>query len=243
MQQRLRPLVTIAVMAACAVGTGCREDAAHHDDTGATPTSGELPPLELRDDTPDTLLTWVDDKGDFHVVTKPSEVPSGRREKVRVVVAGKEEGTGQLVYVANLSVKNADGTYPVSTMTRAAWDHIGADRRKARLEKLAPSAAPPSSAAPEQGSDGELVVIVYGADWCKPCHDAEDYLKRRGVKVVKKDIESDPLARKEMRDKLAKAGRPTASIPIIDVGGRILVGYSPSALDRALSAARESKTL
>lgn len=221
------------------------------DPTGTKPTTGDLPALELRDDTPNLLLTWIDEKGDFHVVQKPADVPEKGRAEVRVVVTTKEEGTGKLVYVANLSRKNPDGTYPVSVMGRAQWDEKGASRRKARLEALAPptgsvppaasgSGAPaPSAAIPA----GKVVAIIYGADWCKPCHDAAAYLKQRGVVVIEKDIEEDPGAREEMNTKLERAKLAGASIPVIDVMGQVLLGFSPRALERAIEQAKNSTTL
>src|SRR5688572_33072023 len=51
-----------------------------------TPKPLELPALELREDTKNLLLTWVDDQGDFHVVEKVSDVPANGRAQVRVVV-------------------------------------------------------------------------------------------------------------------------------------------------------------
>ncbi len=215
------------------------------------PKPNELPPLQLRDDTKDLLLTWVDEKGDFHVTQKIADVPEKAREKVRVVVATQREGTGRLVYVADLRKAKGDGTYPVHTLTRAQWDEIGAERRTARLEALAPSARPPipvpSGEAPSKSAtDGQagVVAIIYGAEWCKPCHDAARYLQRLGVKVVEKNVEEDPLAQREMQTKLTRANLPgTASIPIIDVGGRILVGFSPPALQRAVKAAQNTKSL
>ncbi len=213
------------------------------DPTGTAPVAGQLPPLELRDDTASLLLTWVDDKGDFHVVQKLADVPQAARREVRVVVTTKVEGTGKLVYVADLTRKNPDGTYPVATRSRAQWDEIGAKKRAARLEALAPP--PPSASAapaPEGGTAG-FEVIIYGADWCTPCHDAERYLKQRGVKVVYKDIEQSQVAAQEMKRKLDKKGLGAASIPIIDVMGQILVGFDPRALDRAIDAARSAKTL
>jgi glutaredoxin len=215
------------------------------------PKPNELPPLQLRDDTKDLLLTWVDEKGDFHVVQKVADVPEKAREKVRVVVAARREGTGRLVYVADLRQAKPDGTYPVHTLTRAQWDEIGAGRRKARLEALAPSARPPIPVPSGQGPgksirDGKagVVAIIYGASWCKPCHDAARYLQRLGVKVVEKNVEEDPLAQRELQAKLKRANLPgTASIPIIDVGGRILVGFSPPALQRAVKAAQNTKSL
>lgn len=226
------------------------------NDTSTTPKPSELPPLEVKADSPNLLLTWIDDKGDFHVVQKPADVPTEGRAQVRLVVTNREEGTGTLVYVTNLDETTATGAYRLKTMPRPEWEELGASKRKARLEALAPSAMPSSSSAPGSASpDGKppggnakapangIVVIIYGADWCKPCHDAERYLKQRGATVIKKDIDNNEVAAEEMRKKLARAGRSGASIPVIDVMGQIQVGFSPAALEEALATARNAKGL
>jgi glutaredoxin len=233
---------------------GCHKSGAPapSDDTGATPQATELPPLEIKDDTPNLLLTWIDEKGDFHVVQKPADVPKESRDRVRVVVTTKEEGTGKLVYVSNLNEVTPTGSYRVKTMTRAAWDELGAGKRKARLEALAPSAVPaPSDSAAVADAAGAsakapasgISATIYGASWCKPCHDTARYLKQKGVTVVDKDIEENEVAAAEMRQKLARAGRTGSSIPVIDLMGQILVGFSPMALDQAIEAARSAKPL
>jgi glutaredoxin len=166
----------------------------------------------------------------------------------------REEGTGALVYVTNLDETTATGAYRLKTMPRAEWEELGAGKRKARLEALAPSAMPSGSAAPVDGkaagnSPGAkapatgVVVIIYGADWCKPCHDAERYLKQRGATVIKKNIDDNEVAAEEMHKKLARAGRSGASIPVIDIMGQIQVGFSPAALEEALATARNAKNL
>ena len=215
----------------------------------AAPRANELPPLVVKPDTPNLLLTWIDDKGDFHVVMKPDDVPVEGKKNVRVVVTDKSAGTADLVYVANLDERAPDGSFRLKTMTRAAWDELGAAKRKARLEALAPSAAPPptasvAAAAPRgPASPSRVVAIIYGASWCKPCHSAGDYLKAHGVTVIHKDIEESAAAAAEMRQKLDRAGRGGASIPVIDIMGQILIGYSPSQLDRAIKAAENAKPL
>ena len=224
------------------------------DETGATPESNELPPLELKNDTANLLLTWVDEKGDFHVVQKPTDVPKESRDQVRAVLTTREDGTGKLVYVANLNEVTPTGAYRVKTMTRAAWDELGASKRKARLEALAPSALPaPSDSAPSDAANAPaapqkklatgIVATIYGASWCKPCHDTERYLKQRGVTVIHKDIEENAVAAAEMRQKLERSGRSGSSIPVIDLMGQILVGFNPMALDQAIEAAASAKPL
>jgi glutaredoxin len=204
--------------------------------------------LLLKDDTANLMLTWVDEQGDFHVVQQVSAVPEDRRDRVRAVVMGQEAGTGQYVYVANLKSKGADGSYPVQVLTREQWDSIGADRRKARLEAMAPKADAVASAHAPLAPGEKPYAIIYGADWCKPCHQAEDFLRGLGVDVTKKDIEQSNAAQAEMQQKLAKAHRTGSSIPVIDLMGNILVGFNPDVLKRLVEQGRArtappSKTL
>jgi glutaredoxin len=247
-----RRLASTLLLAVC-LSPACQKETASDGQPGsAAPKPKDLPPLKVKADTPNLLLTWIDDQGDFHVVLKPADVPTAARKTVRVVVTDQPAGTTEHVYVADLNETAPDGTYRVTTMSRAAWDELGASRRKARLEALAPpapSAAPPgapNTVAPAGSAKlpiGSITAIVYGADWCKPCHDAERYLRHLGVNVIKKDIEQSEVAASEMKRKLERAGMPGASIPVIDVMGRVLVGFSPPALQGAVQAAQSAKPL
>jgi glutaredoxin len=253
-----RQAIALALTAAL-FGASCKKPSGDKStDPSTTPKANSLPELEVRADTPNLLLTWIDDKGDFHVAQKPADVPTEGRAKVRVVVTNREEGTGALVYVTNLDETNATGAYRLKTMPRAEWEELGASKRKARLEALAPSALPSAGTAPgTEPQDGKtagaqpgakapatgVVAIIYGADWCKPCHDAERYLKQRGATVIKKNIDDNEVAAEEMQKKLARAGRSGASIPVIDIMGQIQVGFSPAALEEALATARNAKGL
>src|SRR5262245_1124305 len=123
MKRTLLLLLTLC----CVEFSACKKPAnAKHDDTGTAPQTNELPPLDVNATTPNLLLTWIDDKGDVHVVQKPDEVPKEGRSQVRVVMTTREEGTGQLVYVANLDETTATGNYRLKTMPRAAWEELGA---------------------------------------------------------------------------------------------------------------------
>lgn len=220
------------------VFVGCKHDNTSDESTnGSTVTSG-LPPLVLRDDTKDILLTWVDPTGDFHVVQTLNDVPPDAKDKVRVVLTTKDEGTTDPVYVADLRQKKVDQTYPVTTLPRASWEELGAAKRKARLEALAPVASAQAGIASKETpvATGRLVTI-YGAKWCGACRQAKSYLTKKGVRFLEKDVDESPTVQAELRAKLSKAGMPpTSSIPILDVGGKVLVGFSQSAIDSALEA-------
>jgi glutaredoxin len=236
----------LLLLSGLAFATGCKQSPeGSQNKTGTRPKAERLETMEVRDETENLLLTWVDDRGDFHVVQAISEVPEASRERVRVVITDRALGTGDLVYVADLRSKKPDGSYSVSSMTRAAWDEVGAARRKARLEALAPSAVPsaPPPGVPDGGAPNGVKAIIYGADWCKPCHDAERYLKARGVTVVMKDVDESDVARKEMQALLEKHRQGGAQIPVIDIMGELLIGFSPHGLERAVTRARATQAL
>ena len=261
LQQRLLCSCIVLVLSSSILAAfGCRSTAR----SGPAPTAeaissaeAALPPLRLADDTPNLLLTWLSDEGDFRVEEQIDKVPAEHRKQVRVVLTDQTAGSGSSVYVADLSVKRQDGTYAVSSLPRAEWEKLGADKRKTRMEAFAPSAPSATGAAGSSGaSSGEepsahppdlgvaesaVTAIVYGADWCKPCHDAERYLKSLGVAVTKKNIEESRSAQAEMQEKLARAHRTGSSIPVIDVMGRILIGYSPGSLKQAVEAAKQAR--
>ena len=239
-------LVTLAMH-----GAACSSDP---KDDGTSPSGApSLPALTIKEDTPNLLLTWVDDRGDTHSAQRPSEVPQQGKSLVRVVVADREAGTRDPLYVVDLSQPSPDGSFTARAMARREWEGLLEKRRDAFLGKSSPKPATP----PPGGSPGSapgpaptsttvasgLVVIIYGASWCRPCHQAQDYLRSKGIQVIMKDIEESEEAASEMTAKLSKANRRGGSIPVIDVRGQILVGYNRAELDLALQKASAGTVL
>ncbi len=192
------------------------------------------------------LLTWIDDKGDFHVETRVADVPLMGRDTVRVVDPDKDDGThGDHIFVADLRQPLAAGTFPVRTMTRADFEAIAVARREKTGPTLAsagPQQPPPSSSAAtgDQGTvkpSAQPAIIIYGAEWCGACHDAARFLRSKGIPYVEKDVEKDPVAAREMQQKLAKNGLRAGSIPVIDVRGKVMVGFSAPEIESALGQA------
>lgn len=246
--------LTVSFLLALALAAGAAGCGEKKDD-GTTPQGApSLPALTIQEDTPNLLLTWVDGRGDTHSALRPSEVPQEGKELVRVVVSDREEGTRDPLYVVDLTKPGAGGGFTARVMSRREWEGILEKRREAYLGKLAPkTAAPPASGEPGAGTAAPtakaaapasgLVVVIYGAEWCKPCHQAADYLKSKGIQVIMKDVDESREAAAEMQEKLAKAGRRGGSIPVIDVRGQILVGYSRAELDQAIKKAAAGTVL
>ncbi len=223
----LAPVASSALLAA-----GCKKDGG-----GIAADQTALP--SVRDDAKGLSFTYVDEKGNPHVVDTVAEVPGAQAQKVRVMDPAHAPPE-DMMYLADLTKKSADGQYPVLVAPRSDFESYIVERRKALGPTLASNAFGASS---PNGADGgaailadanQARVIIYGAEWCGACHEAATWLTGKHVKFVEKDIEKDSGAEREMRAKLAKAGLSGGSIPVIDVGGKIMVGFSAPKIQAAL---------
>ena len=68
-------------------------------------------------------------------------------------------------------------------------------------------------------------VLLYYADWCGYCRKTRAELDRRGVRFEMRNIEK-PAILAELVEKTGQRG-----IPVLDVGGKILIGYDPQGRD------------
>jgi glutaredoxin len=242
--------VRVALVAACVAlvalaGVACQRGHGSQGQPVGASDPGE-PALVVKDDTQGLLLTWIDDKGDFHVETNVADVPLMGRDAVRVVDPAKDEtASADRVTVVDLRQARPDGTYAVRWMSRADFEQMAVARREKTGPTLAQSAAPAAPSATDEGSGAQrpggagataalATVIIYGAEWCGACHDAAKYLRRKGIPYIEKDVEKDPAAAREMQSKLAKNGLHAGSIPVIDVRGHVMVGFNPQQIDGAL---------
>lgn len=244
MRQFLAVLAFAILLAALL--TGCPKK--NGGDAGA---AGDDATLVVKDGSEGLLLTWIDEKGDFHVEQKVTDVPLVGRDSVRVVDPNKDEGTHDgKIFVADLRTARPDGTYPVRAMTRADFDALALERRQKHGLTLA--SAFDAAAMPQTGPDlgntstapvapvdpsAQAPVIIYGASWCGACHEAARYLRTKNIPYVEKDIEKDGAAAREMQRKLAKNGLRGGSIPVIDVHGKVMVGFNAQEVDDALGKA------
>lgn len=74
-------------------------------------------------------------------------------------------------------------------------------------------------------------IIIYGAEWCGPCHVAKGYLKQLGYTYTYRNIDEDPAAGLESFNKSGER-----AIPVLDIGGKIIIGFDRPAIDAALKS-------
>ncbi|HXR01095.1 MAG TPA: glutaredoxin family protein [Pseudomonas sp.] len=81
----------------------------------------------------------------------------------------------------------------------------------------------PSQAAPTQAQ-----VTLYATDWCGYCKQTRRFLDSKGIPYTEFDIEKSAAGRKAYE---ALGGR---GIPLIDVNGTLIRGFSPDEILAAL---------
>jgi glutaredoxin len=210
--------------------SGSQSETLQSDDKGEKVT----PPFNVRDDLNGLLVVWFDKEG-LHTADKRSQVPEARRQIVRVdslQVAPEKRLDPEFVYIADLRKPTSNGSYNVEKHKRDWFEQL-VDREmgvSVRDETSAPSNA--QQTAPSQ--DNSAQVIIYGASWCGACRAAAQYLQKRHVAFVEKDIEKDKAAYAEMQKKAISAGIQPGALPLIDVRGHVMSGFNPDALDRLI---------
>lgn len=74
-----------------------------------------------------------------------------------------------------------------------------------------------------------MKVIVYGTDDCPWCRETRKFLKEHKVKFLDKNVGRSRKAAQEMVKKSGHMG-----VPVIDVDGKIIVGFNEAELEKAL---------
>jgi glutaredoxin len=238
------PFAVLLFLSALGMGTACRKSV-----PPAPPPSAkaEVPKLAVSKDSP-LLYTYVEAKGSFATTDKAEDVPQNARRLVRVVDPSKVANDRQdptKVYVVDLGELLGAGKAEARALSREAFE-TGALAQLPPGESSPmvgphgpplPDDLPPGIDAGAPGPLGPPVVIVYGTPWCGACKAAKKYLAGKHIPYTYKDIESDPAAARELQAKAARMGVPADRVPILDVRGRLLLGFDRARLEAMLGEA------
>ncbi|MBI4451349.1 glutaredoxin family protein [Candidatus Woesearchaeota archaeon] len=72
-------------------------------------------------------------------------------------------------------------------------------------------------------------VTIYTTPTCPYCHQAKEFFKENKVAFKEVNVAADRKAAEDMIEKSGQMG-----VPVIDVGGQIIVGFDKAALKKAL---------
>ncbi|WDN89741.1 hypothetical protein BuS5_02709 [Desulfosarcina sp. BuS5] len=75
-------------------------------------------------------------------------------------------------------------------------------------------------------------VKIYTTSTCSYCKKAKEFLSEKGVEYEAYDVAADSEALKEMR----KISGGATSVPVISVGGEVMVGFDGDHLEKLLNS-------
>jgi glutaredoxin len=187
------------------------------------------------------FFTYVGPDGVLATTDKAEKVPEVARGLVRIMGRAKGEGhwrNNTNVEVINLRELLTRGKTRPRVMSREGFE-TGALAQLPPGESclLAGPRGPPLAVDDERaGPPGEPpIVILYGTAWCKACKAASQYLISELIPFTRKDVEKDPSAAAELRLKTSRMGIRADRVPILDVRGRLLVGFDRARMDGQLA--------
>jgi glutaredoxin-like YruB-family protein len=74
-----------------------------------------------------------------------------------------------------------------------------------------------------------MAISVYSTPSCSYCTLAKDYFRKNNISFTDYNVATDMDKANEMVRKSGQMG-----VPVLDINGRILVGFNPAEIERAL---------
>jgi glutaredoxin 3 len=72
-------------------------------------------------------------------------------------------------------------------------------------------------------------VVVFSTPTCSYCTMAKKYFRQKGVRFKDVDVSRDAAAAKDMQRRSGQTG-----VPVIDIGGKVIIGFDRVKIDRYL---------
>jgi len=192
-------------------------------DTAESPDAGgeKFEKLTITDEADHFLFTYLLADGSFETVEKISEVPEEARDQVIVIdtqLSPNKRRSSKIIYVADLTQKREDGTYSCRPVSRFKFE-----RDLLREPGSASSVLPPE--CKDLVDSPRDRVILYSTEWCGVCKATSEFLKKEGIPYEEKDVEKTAGAQQELACKALKAGKKINGVPVLDIGGTLLLGF------------------
>ncbi|MBW2703052.1 MAG: glutaredoxin family protein [Deltaproteobacteria bacterium] len=206
----------------CLCSAGCPEDTPKNNKTA----NEDFAQIRIHPDNKKLLFTYLQADGSFQTVDGIDQVPEKAREQVIVVdtqLSPEQRRSAQVLYVADLSQTKPDGSHPYSLVSRFKFE------RDLMRDPAGASGVLPKEceALPDSPKDK---VLLYETSWCGVCKAAKRFMREQGIPFLSKDLEKDPGAQKELSCKALKAKKRLNGVPVLDVGGQLMLGFDGNRL-------------
>lgn len=212
---------TSLLLLSLSLAVACSRGGKGASDAGVDPAAP--PKLTLEKTRQDLIFSYVDADGRLRDVDAADKVPPERRKQVLVRDLSKspeELHADKYVFIADLT-REEGGAYPYAVLSRYDVDRLVREGDLVPIDDSADDA-------------GVRRVVLYGTSWCGACAQARGWLRQRGIPFVDKDVEKDDGAQREMARKMKRAGMQLGGVPVIDVMGKLVLGFDAGEIERLL---------
>jgi glutaredoxin-like YruB-family protein len=76
-----------------------------------------------------------------------------------------------------------------------------------------------------------MSVTIYTTPSCGYCRLAKEYFSQHGISFTEYNVAADPLRADELLKRSGQMG-----VPVIEVDGRVIVGFNQAEIERALNS-------
>ena len=169
-------------------------------------------------------------------MSRVTDVPEEARGQVIVIdtsLSPEERQSTRIIYVADLTDKRDDGTYPCRPVSRFKFE-----RDLLREPGKASTVLPPQCANLPPSPDDR--VILYSTSWCGVCKAAASFLKKENIPYEEKDVEANRDAQTELTCKALKTGTRINGVTVLDIGGTLLLGFDRDDVIRLSKSLKKS---
>lgn len=83
-----------------------------------------------------------------------------------------------------------------------------------------------------QAATNDPKVIIYSTTWCAFCKTEKQYLDKKGVAYIEKDVEEDKAAYEEL---MSKNGGMFQGVPVTDIAGDLVLGFDRHKIDELIT--------
>jgi len=75
------------------------------------------------------------------------------------------------------------------------------------------------------------MITVYTTPTCAFCHAVKEYFKSKKVEYTEKDLTQDEAAAKWVLENTGQL-----AVPVVDINGKVIVGFDRPSIDHALAS-------
>ena len=177
--------------------------------------------IKLQEPFDHYLFTFLLADGTFQSTEKMEDIPQEARSQIIVIdtrLPPEKRGSSEVLYVADVTQKREDGTYPCRPVSRFKFERELL-REPSKNKGVLPPECQALTASPSDR------VVIYSTSWCSVCDAAKEFMKKEGIPFEDKDVEKDPAAQKELTCKAYKSTTKPNGVPVLDINGTLLLGF------------------